>query len=128
MNRKLAVTLIALVVAVAFAGTMTFAFAGTPPETIVIDKAKDKKLGVTFPHKEHTETYSCETCHHTAKTPEEAVSCFVCHGVKPDIPDPSQMSSKKNPFHILCKTCHSDLKKQKKDTGPTKCSGCHNAE
>ncbi len=128
MNRKLAVTLIALVVAVAFAGTMTFTFAGTPPETIVIDKAKNKKLGVTFPHKEHSERISCETCHHTAKTPEEAESCFACHGKEPDIPDPSAMSAKKNPFHLTCKVCHSDLKKQGEATGPTKCNDCHNAE
>jgi len=125
MNRKLAVTLIALVVAVAFAGTMTFALAGTPPDTIVIDKAKNKKPGVKFPHKEHGETIDCLKCHHTAKVKEEAESCFNCHGKNPDIPDPGQMSAKKNPFHILCKTCHSDMKKAGKETGPTKCKECH---
>jgi hypothetical protein len=125
MNRKLAFILIAMVVAVAFVSTLTYAVAGTPPETILIDKAKNKKPGVEFPHKVHAEKFECKDCHHTAKIPDEAESCFNCHGKLPDIPDPGVMSAKENPFHILCKTCHSDLKKEGKVTGPTKCKECH---
>ena len=120
MNRKLAVILIAMVVAVAFVGTMTYAVAGTPPDTVLIDKAKNKKPGVNFPHKVHGETIDCLKCHHTAKSQTEAESCFNCHGKLPDIPDPGISSPKNNPFHILCKSCHKEL-----GEGPTKCKECH---
>ncbi len=126
MNRKIFIALIAMAVAMAFVGTMTLAYAGTPPGKIVLDKAKNKKKGVAFDHKDHSETYKCQKCHHTAKTDAEAESCYNCHGKQEGIPDPGVQSLKKNPFHIRCRGCHSDLKKAGKEHGPTVCGKCHN--
>lgn len=125
MNRKVIIALIAMAVALAFVGTTTLAFAGTPPGKIVLDKAKNKKPGVAFDHKDHGERIDCLDCHHTAKTKEEAESCYNCHGKEEGIPDPGIGSQKNNPFHIKCRGCHLDLKKQKKETGPTICKQCH---
>jgi ribosomal protein L40E len=118
MTRKTIVLLAVLALGAALFGTI--AIAADNPDVIVIDKAQAKKPPVIFPHKAHQETNDCVVCHHTAKVADDAESCFNCHGKDPDIPDPSQMSSKKNPFHILCKDCHTELAK-----GPTKCKECH---
>ena len=118
MSRKIIVLLAALALGAALFGTI--AIAADNQEVIVIDKAQAKKPPVTFPHKAHQETNACVVCHHTAKGPDDAESCFKCHGQDPNIPDPSQMSSKKNPFHIRCVGCHKEVA-----AGPTKCKECH---
>jgi hypothetical protein len=117
MSRKIIVLLAALAVGAALFGTVAMA---DNQEVIVIDKAQAKKSAVTFPHKAHQDRTDCVVCHHTAKGADDSESCFKCHGVNPDIPDPSQMSSKKNPFHIKCIGCHKE-----EAAGPTKCKQCH---
>ena len=116
MSRKFIVMLAVMALATAFIGTLAMA----DNHVIVIDKAQAKKPPVTFPHKAHQEKNDFVVCHHTAKSPDESKSCFECHGQNPDIPDPSQMSAKKNPFHIKCVGCHKEQAK-----GPTKCKQCH---
>ena len=117
MSRKLAVIMIALAVAMAFAASM--AVAGDPPAQITIDKAMAKKPGVTFDHAKHADTIDCMKCHHSAASKEEIKSCFECHGKDPAASDPTS-GKKDNPFHASCKACHKEQAK-----GPTKCKECH---
>ena len=112
MTRKLAVIMIAIAVALAFAASM--AVAGDPPAKVMIDKGKDKKVGVSFDHAKHAADIDCFKCHHSAKTKEEIKSCFECHGADAAAP------SVKDAFHNSCKACHKDGAK-----GPTKCKECH---
>lgn len=112
MSRKLAVIMIALAVAMAFAASM--AIAGDPPAQITIDKGMDKKSGVAFDHAKHSGSIDCMKCHHAAASKEEIKSCFACHGT-----DASEVSIK-DAFHKSCKDCHKEMGK-----GPTKCKECH---
>ncbi|MDF1535392.1 MAG: cytochrome c3 family protein [bacterium] len=117
MSRKLAVVLIAIVVATAFAASM--AIAGDPPAQVTIDKSLAKKGAVTFDHAKHSETIDCMKCHHKAASKEEVKSCFECHGKDPAANDPASGKAD-NPFHVQCKGCHKEQAK-----GPTKCKECH---
>jgi hypothetical protein len=117
MTRKTIVLLAVLALGAALFGTIAIA---DNTGVIIIDKAQAKKPPVAFPHKAHQEKNDCVVCHHTAVDGTDPESCFNCHGKDPDISDPSQMSAKKNPFHIKCKGCHTEVAK-----GPTKCKECH---
>lgn len=119
MNRKIIVVLALLALAVGMTAVLAAAHENMP-DVIVIDKAQAKKAPVTFPHERHGEQFECKVCHHIETADVEPESCFNCHGKDPDIPDPSAMSAKDNPFHILCRGCHQELAK-----GPTKCAECH---
>jgi hypothetical protein len=119
MERKIAVLLALLALFVGMTAVMASAHENMP-EVIVIDKAQAKKPPVTFTHEEHGDRIECKVCHHIETADVEPESCFNCHGKDPDIPDPSVSSTKKNPFHILCRGCH-----QEKAEGPTKCGECH---
>jgi len=119
MNRKFVILLAALFLATTLGTMLTVAHA-SGPEVIVIDKVQAKKSAVTFPHKQHQETLECTVCHHSAKAPAEAKSCFECHGKDPNAPDPTVSKQKENPFHIKCAGCHKEQAK-----GPTKCKECH---
>lgn len=96
------------------------------PETVTLDKAKNKQAPVVMPHKAHADKYACDTCHHTQKglTAEatEVKPCASCHldPEKPETPSMREMSLSKNPFHKLCIDCH-----KKEAKGPTKCAECH---
>jgi len=117
MTRKLAVIMIALAVAMAFAASM--AVAGDPPATVTVDEVAAKKAPVTFDHAKHSGTIDCLKCHHKAASKDAITGCFECHGKDPAATDPSS-SKKDNPFHALCKECHKAEAK-----GPTKCKECH---
>jgi len=107
----------------------TAVVAAEPPESATIDDCVDKKAAVEFPHAAHFELTECTTCHHTAEglTAEsvggmEVATCGTCHTTPEEAttPECSQMSLKKNPFHINCVTCHKEG-----EAGPTKCDDCH---
>lgn len=114
------------------------AFATEVPEDIVIDVCADTKAPVAFPHKAHFELAACVDCHHTSEglTAEtaadmEVASCASCHVEPEDAETPlcSEKSTKKNPYHINCITCHKTYKKEHADTtAPTKCAACHPKE
>jgi hypothetical protein len=96
------------------------------PETVTIDDCVSKKSAVEFPHAAHFEVTECTTCHHTDEglTADSgtAQACGECH-VSPEAaetPECSQMSMKKNPFHINCVGCHKE-----QAAGPSKCDDCH---
>ncbi len=101
-----------------------------PPEHITIDDCVAKKSAVEFPHAKHFEHMECVTCHHTQETlsletADQAKPCSECH-LKPEeasTPICSQMSPKKNPYHLTCMGCH-----KKEEKGPTKCDDCHPKE
>ena len=111
---------------------MMFAFgamAGEPPESVTIDDCVDKKAAVEFPHAAHYEVTECTTCHHTSEglTADtvgsmEVQACGACHTSPEEAttPDCSQMSLKKNPYHITCVGCHKES-----SAGPSKCDECH---
>jgi len=113
-----------------FVACASLAAPTTPPEHITIDDCVNKKSAVEFPHAMHFEKLECVTCHHTQETlsketADQAKPCSECH-VKPEeasTPICSQMSPKKNPFHIKCMGCHKEQEK-----GPTKCDACHPKE
>ena len=99
------------------------------PESVTLDGCMDKKAGVEFPHKAHWELTECTTCHHTsegltADSDMTVEACNTCH-LEPEeetTPVCSQMSLKKNPYHINCVGCH---KESGKEAAPTKCDDCH---
>ncbi len=101
------------------------------PEAITIDDCVIKKAAVEFPHRAHYERdgVACADCHHTqdgltADSGMEVKPCSDCH-LEPEeetTPICSQMSLKKNPFHINCVACH---KESGAEAAPTKCEGCH---
>lgn len=97
------------------------------PETVTLDKAKNKQAPVVFTHKSHAEKYACSTCHHTQKELKaeaniQVIPCSQCHldPEKPETPSMREMSLSKNPFHKLCIDCH-----KKEAKGPAKCAECH---
>ncbi len=85
-------------------------------------------------HYRHIKKYDnkCETCHHSydektkklfyAKGKEE--SCRYCHKEK----TVDNRISMKQASHTACVSCHLKTQEQKKETGPVKCSGCHDIE
>ena len=103
--------------------------AAEPPESATIDDCVDKKAAVEFPHAAHFEVTECTTCHHTTEGliadsvgGTEVETGGTCHTTPEEAttPECSQMSLKKNPFHINCVSCHKEG-----DAGPTKCDECH---
>ena len=79
------------------------------PEVLTIDDCTNKKAAVEFPHAAHFELTECSTCHHTqegltADSGEAVESCSGCHTEPEEAETPgcSEMSLKKNPFHINC--------------------------
>lgn len=127
--RKWLLGIAATAMVVSVAVVASAATVAEAPETATIDDCMDKKAAVEFPHKVHWELTDCTTCHHTsegltADADMEVQPCSACH-VEPEAettPDCSQMSLKKNPFHINCVDCH---KESGKETAPTKCDDCH---
>ncbi len=124
--RKSLLTLGFAVVSVLFAG---MAMAGEAPESMTIDDCVAKKSAVEFPHAAHYEVTECTTCHHTSEglTADSAAgmevqACGACHTDPEEATTPacSQMSMKKNPYHINCVSCHKE-----EAAGPTKCDECH---
>lgn len=120
-----------ILVAVVFmlAVVTSLAFAVEPKESFTIEKLKNKKAGVVFPHKKHSAEFGikCAECHHTMKADTETPqSCFECHKDKEtDIPGvgkaPAAGTTKKDViFHAKCIECH-----KAKDKGPKKCKECH---
>jgi hypothetical protein len=105
------------------------------PETITIDDCAAKKAPVEFPHKAHFEVTECVTCHHTdegltAETVAEmtVAKCGSCHNEPEDEATPkcSEMSAKKNHYHIACIGCHKEYVAENADSkAPTKCNDCH---
>jgi len=99
--------MLVLLAIVALVATTAFvAVADNGPASIKMDV----KMGaVTLDHAKHQGLSDCATCHHTG----DYAKCKSCHGGKPDAP------KSKKAYHKLCKDCH------KKQSGPTKCKGCH---
>ncbi len=98
--------LVLLAIVALVASTAFVALADNGPASIKMDV----KMGaVTLDHTKHQGLTDCATCHHTG----DNVKCTDCHGAKPEAP------KNKKAFHKLCKDCH------KKQSGPTKCKGCH---
>ena len=117
-------TLALIVFAAVFAAT-----AKEAPEIATLDQCMKKQPAVTFTHKAHTELTECTTCHHTqegltADSDMEVTRCVDCHlePAEASTPACTELSLKKNPYHVVCVSCH---KESAKDTAPTKCKGCH---
>lgn len=110
---------VALLVAVA-------PIAAQAPESITIDDCVAKKSAVEFPHAAHFEVTECTTCHHTDEglTADSGTAqpCGTCHNSPEaaETPECSQMSLKKNHYHINCVGCHKE-----QGAGPAKCDECH---
>jgi hypothetical protein len=124
-----------LMTIIALSAASLVAFASEMPENITLDACADTKAAVEFPHTAHFELAACVDCHHTSEglTAEtvadmEVASCASCHLDPEEATTPSckEKSLKKNPFHVLCVSCHKDAKKENADTkAPTKCNDCH---
>lgn len=80
---------------------------------------------VPFTHKKHYVDYEipCRGCHHAWKLNlrDNPIKCKECHKGKTE----SDAVLLRNAFHRSCMTCHRNLKKQKKPTGPVGCKKCH---
>jgi hypothetical protein len=108
-----------------------------PPEKVIIKDCQTKKPPVVFPHKAHIAAFKklgiekkCKDCHHNDS--KIGQKCGDCHKDKEQkgIGKCTSSSPKKNPFHVRCRGCHKQLKKDKPDikVGPTKCKECHKKE
>ncbi len=103
------------------------------PGEIIIDDCVAKQSAVRFDHAAHAKTRECSTCHHTqeglaAGSGDAVEKCSTCHNEpeKAETPKCSEMSPKKNPFHINCMGCHKEaVEKDSSVTAPTKCAECH---
>ena len=104
-------------------------------DVIIIDNKdyKSKRRGpVPFSHLKHAKDYkvSCWECHHEYEENanvwvpwSDTARCADCH-------DPGKGEGKmvglQKAYHVNCKTCHQNLAKENKKTGPYRgCFGCH---
>lgn len=84
---------------------------------------------VIFPHDRHYSSgIDCLLCHHRfekgtnvltldeLQPGTQAVSCAACHRSSRNL---------ERAYHRLCITCHHDMKKSNKRTGPIMCGLCH---
>ncbi len=106
--------------------SVTFLFAANAPDKVTVDGAKNKKAPVVFSHKIHADLYKCEQCHHTWDGKGTPKKCTDCHTLKGKDKAPKAfIAFHKGKADKSCVTCHKDLKKAGKKTGPTKCNDCH---
>ncbi|MCA1959256.1 MAG: cytochrome c family protein [Desulfomonile sp.] len=124
---------LAFVVCIAVAAALTLAYAASkmPDKPIVIDSTTaipDKKRGpVNFDHTKHKD-FKCTQCHHEYKDGnnvwqegQEVKKCSECHKKE----DQGKQVKLEKAMHDQCVKCHKDMKKEKKQTGPTACTKCH---
>ncbi len=101
---------------------------------------KDKKQVKSFNHRQHATEYlpgnsefsssfsddfTCKACHLQADTPESINSTPASVRLTESLDKNGGPNSLKKYFHNICLTCHKNMKKAKKTTGPTSCKGCH---
>jgi len=107
----------------AFMAAVGLALAATAPDTVTLDKVKDKVAPVLFPHQKHAvdQKIECKTCHHKDANPAKAVvSCYNCHKATGDEKNPDAKAA----FHNKCTACHKE-KQATNPKAPTKCMECH---
>jgi cytochrome c553 len=121
------------------------------PETIDINAQanyaglitkRDKKQVPGFPHKmhqeeflegnaqyssfEYTDDYTCAGCHHTNKAGEQPEGCLKCKDVNDMLDAVGGAKKFEKIYHKNCRdACHKAMSKAGKQSGPTKCKGCH---
>lgn len=121
-NFRRILSVVAVMVALVFGTSTLYSMVmADPPDTCKIDKFKEKKKAVPFPHKAHVDSgLKCKECHHKMSGDKPEKGCTACHKAKKgDAP------AAKKAFHKSCKDCHKKMKKAGKKTGPTKCGDCH---
>jgi len=135
--RKFLASLGASAVVLTFLVAMVAIAAEEMPDQMTLTGCGDKKPPVPFPHKAHFEFATCVDCHHTSEglTIENwaemgVETCTSCHANPEEgVPDCSEMSLKKNPFHVSCVDCHKTKAKEAEDAeafkAPVKCNDCH---
>lgn len=139
MKRTLIICLTLLAVMVAFTVAMAQKTAsGEVADSFIQEtkdmKPKDLKPGVGFSHKAHSVDYkiACAECHHVYKDDknvwkegDKVQECIECHDMKKNNKKTGARKLK-TAFHKNCQTCHKELAKANKPTGPTKkCNECH---
>jgi hypothetical protein len=135
----LSITILCLILAFGLAAAVAQTTkSGEVEDAFIIEtkdmKPKDLKPGVGFTHLKHSVDYkiTCVECHHDYKDGknvwkegDEVKLCVECHDMKKRGPAKKQYKLK-NAMHKNCQTCHKELAKDKKPTGPTKkCAECH---
>ena len=113
------------------------------PEEIAMESdvySTHTKPIIKFTHAKHAEDYSigCAECHHDYqdgkniwKQGDAVLKCSGCHSEAKkakDVKMSKEEQMKKYHYtaiHANCKGCHTALKKEGKDTGPTTCTKCH---
>jgi len=107
----------------AFLAAFGLAIAASAPDTVSLDKVKDKMAPVAFPHKKHATDLKieCKTCHHKdADASKAAQRCYDCHKAASADKTPDA----KTAFHTRCIGCHKE-KLASNPKAPTKCVECH---
>ncbi len=121
--------MLAALVGCAFITAITLADAATraPDQAVVIASERVFTKPMAFPHSNHKE-YKCTECHHDYKggknvwrEGQEVALCNACHPLETKV----EIMSLEKAYHDKCQGCHKKLKKEKKKTGPTSCSKCH---
>ena len=127
--QTIVLALAAALLTATFATTL-YAAEKAPEKPIVIKACQEKKPPVTFSHQEHFAAfkkgnieYTCKTCHHTG---DVSKPCTACHKnpTNPNVPNCTEMSMTKNPFHIKCIGCHKKVKSEF-PKAPTSCTQGH---
>lgn len=116
--------IIAILITFGILGMVSGLVAKAPPKKVVIKSCQKKRPPVAFDHEKHSKKLKieCKACHHAVKAKDKYQKCITCHAGKKKGKKPgcSEMSMKKNPYHLNCAGCHKD-----KNKGPKTCKGCH---
>ncbi len=116
LNRlaPVAITVLALCLALAVVPAQTATSDQKGPETLVIDGGR--KGNITLPHREHQQNLKdCKICHSIFPKKAGSINAMKDDGAL----------KKKQVMNKLCLNCHRALKKAGRDAGPISCSGCH---
>ena len=101
----------------------------------------DKKNMTGFSHRDHAEKYLPGNSEFAAHPYEDAFTCAACHTGIADAKGIAEEKvcdrlstaieaggggeNYKKYMHNTCLTCHKNMKKAEKTTGPTSCKDCH---
>ncbi len=102
---------------------------------------KDLKGVRDFPHKAHamqflnnaesyatkpfSAAFSCAACHTGATTSNDILGKPGCERLAEELSTAGETGDVKKHFHAICLSCHKNMKKDGKKTGPVSCKGCH---
>lgn len=109
-----ALILAALILTLAAGSVLSGESDSTGPETLILKGGA--RGDVPLPHRKHQDNLQdCKICHGLFPQKAGGIAAMKADG---------QLRNKQV-MNKLCLSCHRNLKRAGKDTGPTTCNGCH---